>query len=655
MNVFSPRKAPLHDPIALPLTLLAIDPTLGGLCLWGPRSSSLDWVFQWLLRQRMPTCKQDRPGQGKSTCPSSFQSRANIVRLPANATAALVQWPPLSSPTRAFLTMDEPDLLRRAECGLLVIEAADLLAQRTAVAFVRSVGRMPAPKRPLIIARSEQHPSDWPLIAQRVAFWIREPESFLFTGDVVPQCKPFKLHADDVIAASRRRLSSVGVGEKVIKTAVQKLKEFRLPSLHTHQLDLFVVKTARALAALEGCSTVRGNHIEHALQLVIDPRAQQFQTAVDSAPPPADERRPQRGEKPDKNVEQAEGQKEKRATASSGVTNSAIGDKSTSSELDDTAPSVRSEAVDETKVVVVPPARLFATFTLPSTESSRKYRGGGRPLHRTGPAFGLFYGRPPGHLLALSATIQAALPWQRLRAAPSEGYELSSRSPLRITKEDLRSYRRRPRPKVLYILAVDGSGSMARDRMHMAKAAALAILAGAYKERRYVSLIDFRGTQASLLVPPGRNSAAIRDLLTALPSGGGTPLPAALALTRDVAWRWLRTNPEGKVHLVLFTDGKANVPLQRPSMNADQDGAEKSPALSQGAGSVARREAARRDISDIGEQLQVIGVDVTIIDSNPWRPGADLHDIARILNGRIVHVNPRAERRKFPRATKGIT
>jgi magnesium chelatase subunit D len=113
----------------------------------------------------------------------------------------------------------------------------------------------------------------------------------------------------------------------------------------------------------------------------------------------------------------------------------------------------------------------------------------------------------------------------------------------------------------LFILAVDSSGSMAFNRMAQAKGALTRLLQQAYLQRDQVSLISFRGANAEVLLAPTRSVELARRLLDALPAGGGTPLSAGVIKAIELA-RFARLRGTTQAMLVLFTDGRANVPLQ---------------------------------------------------------------------------------------------
>ncbi|HMA37662.1 MAG TPA: VWA domain-containing protein, partial [Chloroflexia bacterium] len=168
--------------------------------------------------------------------------------------------------------------------------------------------------------------------------------------------------------------------------------------------------------------------------------------------------------------------------------------------------------------------------------------------------------RPPAASLDLAGTLTAAA--LRLAAGGPAGDHANPAPParLRLRPADLRWRTPQAPAGVLFLLAVDASGSMARNRLGAAKGAALVLLERAYRHRDQVALIGVRGPEAQLLVPPTRSVARARRLLESLPAGGGTPLASALALSLAIAARAALTGHRQTL-LVLLTDGRANVPL----------------------------------------------------------------------------------------------
>lgn len=154
----------------------------------------------------------------------------------------------------------------------------------------------------------------------------------------------------------------------------------------------------------------------------------------------------------------------------------------------------------------------------------------------------------------IAATLRAAAPWQRLR----HGAATAPTHHTAIRADDLRVKQFRTKAGALFCFAVDASGSMALNRMRQAKGAIHALLQRAYVHRDRVALLSFRGQSADLLLPPSQSVELARRALDTLPTGGGTPLAAALLAAIDVA-----KQAQGRgIHqtvLVLLTDGRANV------------------------------------------------------------------------------------------------
>jgi magnesium chelatase subunit D len=143
-----------------------------------------------------------------------------------------------------------------------------------------------------------------------------------------------------------------------------------------------------------------------------------------------------------------------------------------------------------------------------------------------------------------------------MRSARADG-------PLELERRDARVKLRHGRARRCTLFVVDASGSMAaRRRMAAAKGAVLSLLSQTYQQRDEVGLIAFRGSAAELLLPLTTSvelaSARLRDL----PTGGRTPLAAALRLALTTLTRRSNVGPRiASALLVLVSDGRANVSL----------------------------------------------------------------------------------------------
>lgn len=158
----------------------------------------------------------------------------------------------------------------------------------------------------------------------------------------------------------------------------------------------------------------------------------------------------------------------------------------------------------------------------------------------------------------MTATIRAAAPHQPARraAAPPEG---DRRPFLLIEPHDLRRRERRDRARRLVLIVLDASGSMgAHERMAAAKGAVLTLLLDAYRRRDRVALIVFRGADAELVLPPTNSADLAEQRLRALPTGGRTPLAAALARCEETI-RQTRAGEAVEPLIVLVSDMRPNV------------------------------------------------------------------------------------------------
>jgi magnesium chelatase subunit D len=130
--------------------------------------------------------------------------------------------------------------------------------------------------------------------------------------------------------------------------------------------------------------------------------------------------------------------------------------------------------------------------------------------------------------------------------------------PVAVTGSDLRTSLRRGRESNLIVLLLDTSGSMAaRRRSATVCTAALSLLSDAYRRRDRVALLAFRGTGATVVVPPTGSVELAARRLGGLPVGGRTPLAAGLDAARQLIRRERWRDPARRPILVLITDGRA--------------------------------------------------------------------------------------------------
>ncbi|MGX7726908.1 VWA domain-containing protein [Rhodococcus sp. 5G237] len=110
----------------------------------------------------------------------------------------------------------------------------------------------------------------------------------------------------------------------------------------------------------------------------------------------------------------------------------------------------------------------------------------------------------------------------------------------------------------LVLLCVDASGSMAaRNRMVQVKTAVLSLLLDAYRRRDIVGLVTFRGTGATLALPPTNSVDVAAARLRELPAGGRTPLAEGLIEAAETVRRHSLRDPRRRALLVVVTDGRA--------------------------------------------------------------------------------------------------
>ncbi|MDR2387719.1 MAG: VWA domain-containing protein [Deltaproteobacteria bacterium] len=230
---------------------------------------------------------------------------------------------------------------------------------------------------------------------------------------------------------------------------------------------------------------------------------------------------------------------------------------------------------DKTSLTVYQVAQTFDLVTPKGpNRKGPKERSGRRGWRETLKARGRAFkttARRLGRPVSLSATLRAAAPHQALRRQNQDQEPKANPKPARgqpgerallLKPSDFREKVYRLKTGRLVLFVVDSSGSIGTlYRMEEAKAAALSLLADAYRKRDRVAVIAFYGQTAELLLPPTNSPDLAGRLLASLPSGGKTPMAAALALTHKLITVERSKDPKISPYVILMTDGRPNIPL----------------------------------------------------------------------------------------------
>jgi len=332
--------------------------------------------------------------------------------------------------------------------------------------------------------------------------------------------------------------------ESAIECARELLPRVRISKEHRRQIaliamklgvegnraDVFAVRAARANAALGSRKAVADEDIVAAIQLVLIPRATTMPEEAGNSKHPDGQQQP--SDRDAENVEQ------------------------------DLVPS----AIED---LIIPPIDQTVSQEMLTAKSHiTRSSGRGKRLKAAKSARGR-YVRSTDHRagdfrVAIDSTLRAAAPFQLNRRARVPG-----RAGVRIEPSDLRFKEFKHRAGMLFIFAVDASGSMAINRLAQAKGALTRLLQQAYLHRDKVALISFRGTSSEVLLAPTRSVELAKRLVDALPAGGGTPISAGVIKAIELA-RLARLQGMPRAMLVLFTDGRANVTLNGSRTSTDE-------------------------------------------------------------------------------------
>ena len=322
---------------------------------------------------------------------------------------------------------------------------------------------------------------------------------------------------------ARDRLSAIKLPGEVMAHIAESVIDAQVSSLRA---DLVLAHSAKALAALEGADAVQTAHVDRVLPFVLAHR-----TSTPTSTPS-----PRRNQGPQPSPPKA-------AATPPPPEDGATPSKPTAAETPETGEQKSKLPGGKEQIFEIGKAptslrdvdvRVASNLSCQSEANEVELE----PYSRKFPA------APPQHL-AVADSVRHAVTQSTLVGKPFAG----------LTRDDLFGYEPK-NPRTRLLLMVDSSGSLAA-RKHMAtvKGTVVELLEQLSQEDIELSLMSFRGTQATLNVPVTRSVGDVISALGALPTGGRTPLAHALTLASQ------ELEALKDASYFLFTDGKCNVPL----------------------------------------------------------------------------------------------
>ncbi|HEY8413752.1 MAG TPA: VWA domain-containing protein, partial [Pyrinomonadaceae bacterium] len=392
-----------------------------------------------------------------------------------------------------------------------------------------------------------------------------------FDRDGEEFCESYAPHQKELarrITRARANLRKVIVSRSILEKIAQLCADLKVDG---HRGELTIMRAARALAAFDGRRSVNEHDVRAVSAMALRHRlrrdaldetatSEQIEQAVDEVfprptAPNADRQR--KGDETDRQTDETDSAADDRDHSEDGNRASRPPNPSSRS---------RNGGRPNQKEGPSPPAvdnrsrQSQLEEQLQPRDHSRKTRSKTRRSAGAKAAMQQLRGRytrsvafkETGARVAVDATLRAMVAHAHGPLTP-------------VSSDALRYKLLKDKQGTLFIFAIDASGSMAANRIARAKSTILRLLRKSYLNRDSVAIVSFHGMDANLDLPPSRSILRARRVLDSLRMGGSTPLGAGLVTTIELIR--LVGDKFGETVVLLFTDGRSNVPLRRNGLN----------------------------------------------------------------------------------------
>jgi magnesium chelatase ATPase subunit I len=665
-----------QDEMKLALILNVVDPLVGGALIMGHRGTGKSTAVR-ALADLLPEinvvsgCSYNcDPSDEKNFCVECREKAALRKELPTEfAPVPVVELPLGATEDRVCGTIDieraltegrksfDPGLLARANRGFLYVDEVNLLEDHLVdlLLDVAVTGRNKVERESV----SVEHPAHFVLIGSgnpeegelrpqlldrfglhaevRTENYLNNRISIVDRRDAYDQdreafCESFADDQDQLrnrITRARAGLRKVTVERDVLAKIAQLCADLKVDG---HRGELTIMRAARALAAFEGKRTVSDEHVKTVSAMSLRHRlrrdaleetatSEQIEQAVDGVFPKTP---PQTKSGNGQGQGQGQGQVAQHRNGRVQRNRSSAQQPSSSN---------RDGTRTNTNDVPTPPGFDNRSNTFELDEELRPSSPNRRTPSRskrsslTKASSEQVRGRYARSVSFKSAGARIALD-ATLRALVATKWPIGNTSKLTpVASNALRYKLLKHKQGTLFVFAIDTSGSMAANRIARAKSTILKLLRKSYLNRDSVAIVSFHGTSAKVDLTPSRSILRARRVLDSLNMGGSTPLCAGLVSTIELIRRV--GGNYGETVVLLFTDGRSNVPLRR---NSNQIRA-------------LRQLKIESEVRELSFAMKKTRARVVVVDTQrEFESSEETRRLAEVLQARFIKVSPATSR-----------